>query len=174
LIQVSSGGEAHKHDLCSYPDPTYLGKRQTIRIAAKMFRALLMILVLFVSMVPGKADPPDPKRIWAQSVRQHLTKFTRFPPGARKRGETGTVRIRFVLDPSGKLVENEIATSSGFADLDNEALAMVRRAAPFPPGPSGTIGAQKFSLPYTFFSKHPGALRNGEETQLHPPPSESP
>ena len=48
---------------------------------------------------------------------------------------TGDVRVSFTVTASGDLAGVRIASSSGSPDLDNAALAIVRRAAPFPPIP---------------------------------------
>ena len=49
----------------------------------------------------------------------------------------GTVGIRFSVDETGGLVEVAVARSSGSKSLDDEAMAVVRRAAPFPKPPAG-------------------------------------
>lgn len=53
------------------------------------------------------------------------------------RGETGQAIVSFSVDAKGRLVSLALAQSSGHADLDADALSMVRRVAPFPPPPSG-------------------------------------
>lgn len=50
-------------------------------------------------------------------------------------GATGTTGVRFEIAATGALAGVDIVTPSGDADLDKEALAIVRRAAPFPPPP---------------------------------------
>lgn len=59
-------------------------------------------------------------------------------------------RVAFAIGPSGALRYASISTSSGNAAFDNAVLAAVRRAAPFPPPPKGTMPAQlQFVLPFT-------------------------
>jgi TonB family protein len=57
-------------------------------------------------------------------------------PVAHARGESGQAVVSFTVDDKGQLASLALAQSSGHADLDAEALAMVRRVAPFPPPPA--------------------------------------
>lgn len=50
----------------------------------------------------------------------------RYPPSARRLGEEGTVMLRVELDEQGKVSMARVATSSGFARLDEAALAAVK------------------------------------------------
>lgn len=65
-------------------------------------------------------------------VMRRITRLRR--PSTRSRG---TATVAFTVAADGGLASARIARSSGAADLDNAALALVRRAAPFPPPPSG-------------------------------------
>jgi colicin import membrane protein len=70
-------------------------------------------------------------------VIAHLTRFKRYPRGAQLRGSQGTPTVAFAVDAVGRVSSASLARSSGDAELDVEALAMVRRAVPFPPPPPG-------------------------------------
>jgi TonB family protein len=70
-------------------------------------------------------------------VIAHLTRFKRYPESARSRGAEGTPTVGFSLDGAGEVTRAGLARSSGQSDIDAEALAMVRRAAPFPAPPAG-------------------------------------
>lgn len=72
----------------------------------------------------------------------------RYPAGARARGETGRPAVAFSLSPSGSLAGVSLARSSGHGELDAEAVAMVRRAAPFPRPPAGA--PRSFSIAVGF------------------------
>ena len=66
------------------------------------------------------------------------------PKGAKSRGERGIVHVRFRIDDAGNVLSVALARSSGFPELDNEVLSLVRRASPVPappPGASKTITA---------------------------------
>ena len=67
----------------------------------------------------------------------HLERRKRYPPGAQARGERGTVYVRFTIDASGNVQSVSLSRSSGHAELDQEVLAMVRRASPVPAPPPG-------------------------------------
>jgi colicin import membrane protein len=70
-------------------------------------------------------------------VIAHLTRFKRYPRGAQLQGSQGTPTVAFAVDAAGRVSSAALARSSGDAELDGEALAMVRRAVPFPPPPPG-------------------------------------
>ena len=55
----------------------------------------------------------------------------------RQLGIPGSAGIAFTLDEHGALLSVRLAVSSGIAKLDEEALAIVRKAAPFPAPPEG-------------------------------------
>jgi protein TonB len=71
----------------------------------------------------------------------HLDKYKRYPAGAHAVGKT---TLRFTLDRDGKVVDVKIEKSSGSAVLDQEAIAIVHRADPFPKFPAAKPEAQDF------------------------------
>ncbi len=85
---------------------------------------------------PSATDAPA----WARRLSEILEKNKRYPKGAQVRREQGVVQIAFMLDRSGALVAARIARSSGSAELDQEALELLARAAPFPPPPAEIPG----------------------------------
>lgn len=96
---------------------------------------------LFSSMSPAR---------WQSRLMAHLERRKKYPSGARARREQGTVHVRFSIDPGGNVGSVTLVRSSGFKELDNEVLALIRRASPVPappPGVSRNISAPvKFSL----------------------------
>ena len=70
-------------------------------------------------------------------VLAHLQRFRAYPPEARSRGITGVAAVRFALGRDGRVLSVLLARGSGASVLDEAALAMVRRASPFPPFPAG-------------------------------------
>lgn len=74
---------------------------------------------------------------WQARLMAHLERRKKYPPGARSRREAGTVLVRFSIDDAGNVLDAQLARSSGFAELDREVLALVRRASPVPAPPAG-------------------------------------
>jgi protein TonB len=61
----------------------------------------------------------------------------RYPKSAAARHASGTVMVSFIIDAEGGLVYQTVSHSSGESDLDAEAIAAVKSAAPYPPPPPG-------------------------------------
>jgi periplasmic protein TonB len=72
---------------------------------------------------------------WERRLVAQLERHKRYPPQAH--GKTGEARLEFSMDRAGKVLASRIVRSSGNEALDQEALALVMRAAPFPPPPAG-------------------------------------
>ena len=97
------------------------------------------------SPAPGHVSRPSPAAIvsWQRSLVAQLERNKRYPPGAG--GDQGTARLAFRLDRRGRVLTSRIAQSSGSAALDQETLALVRRAQPFPPPPAD-LGEDQLSF----------------------------
>jgi len=81
-------------------------------------------------------------QIFAAIARQKRTDVVRT--------EQGKPIVAFVIDRHGHLLSSSLSTSSGAATLDQEALAMVRRAQ-FPPAPAEIVGTNfNFAVPIYF------------------------
>lgn len=68
-------------------------------------------------------------------LRAWLEKHKEYPRAARIRGQEGAAVLWFAIDPEGRILEYSIRRSSGYASLDREVIAMIKRAAPLPPMP---------------------------------------
>jgi len=67
---------------------------------------------------------------------------------------TGTVMLRFTLDPQGEIVSRTIQQSSGSKVLDDAAVAALERAAPFPPLPNTVAsGPLEMQVPFRFLTR---------------------
>ena len=88
---------------------------------------------------------------YAGQVAAHLRRHKRYPPEAERSGTRGTVKVAFSVGGKGEVLDAKIVASSGSKALDGEALAMVSRAAPFPPVPV-KLGrkAMSFTVPVRF------------------------
>lgn len=83
-------------------------------------------------------------------VIAHLRRFQSYPEAARAAGVRGASTVNFRLARNGAVVAVSLARSSGNAILDQAAVAMVRRASPFPPIPAGYDGDGSFTAPVQF------------------------
>jgi periplasmic protein TonB len=88
---------------------------------------------------------------WEKQIFDRLAGQRRFPPQAR--GQSGIARVAFTIDRSGNLISEKLVQSTGSPLLDTEAIAMVKRAQPFPPPPP-EAGEDRpmFELPIVFDS----------------------
>jgi protein TonB len=82
-------------------------------------------------------------------VAGHLERFKRYPKAAR--GAGGTVLVRFALNRAGEVIRSEVMKSSGHDALDEEVLAILNRASPFPAFPFEKPGdAETYTVPINF------------------------
>jgi periplasmic protein TonB len=72
---------------------------------------------------------------WQRLLVAQLERHKRYPPQAR--GKVGEAKLAFSIDRTGRVLASRIVRSSGSEALDQEALALLRRAAPLPPPPAG-------------------------------------
>ena len=94
---------------------------------------------------PPKAErigqfSPASASAYVSLVYGHLQRFKRYPSAAGN--ASGRVDVHFVLNRAGDIVASSIVKSSGNSVLDQEALAILRRASPFPAFPGDKPGAQ--------------------------------
>jgi protein TonB len=79
----------------------------------------------------GSNASRDVLKRWNHLVSARLQQNKRYPAAAAH-GEQGTVAFSFVVDAQGKILSQRIVRSSGHPALDEEALAMLKRAQPLP------------------------------------------
>lgn len=63
----------------------------------------------------------------AQDLKTSRRVEPTYPPTSRRLGEEGTVKLRILVDASGRSKQVEVATSSGFPRLDQAAVEAVKR-----------------------------------------------
>jgi protein TonB len=81
-------------------------------------------------------------------VAAHLARYKQYPADARSGGKGGTAAVTFTIGGSGAVASVGLARSSGVPSIDQEVVAMVRRASPFPAPPGGR--PQSFTVPVNF------------------------
>lgn len=84
-------------------------------------------------------------------IREKIEVAKKYPKLAREREFEGTSEIEFVILSGGKVQEIRLVNSSDYQILDNEALATIGRASPFPPIPEEFGESQiKITIPLVF------------------------
>lgn len=83
----------------------------------------------------GNPAPSQAKASWQSRLLAHLNRYKRYPEDARRRGQQGVVKLRFVVDARGQVQSFELAERSGNPSLDRATLQMIRRAQPLPAPP---------------------------------------
>ncbi|NOJ43386.1 energy transducer TonB [Bradyrhizobium australiense] len=93
-----------------------------------------------VAVAPTQGVPNDKNSqavvTWRTQVLALVEKNKRYPEPARSRREQGTAQVSFTLDRKGMVVSARVTQSSGSGALDEEALALLKRAQPFPAPPA--------------------------------------
>jgi periplasmic protein TonB len=110
-----------------------------------------------VPPAPATTAPPRTQassaeiKAWYGGIVKQLERNKSYPRAAELRGEKGVVQLAFSIDRQGHVVSSEILRSSGYPALDQETIATIRRAEPFPPPPPELDGAKfDFTLPVKF------------------------
>jgi len=94
------------------------------------------------------------KSNWLGEVVQHIAKFKR-SPRSRLRAPLRTV-LSFAIDRDGKLLSQHVLQGSGRDEIDDEALAWIKRADPLPKPPaeiSDSDLAHGFTIPVDFMPR---------------------
>lgn len=86
---------------------------------------------------PAPPAPPPPKNIPASEVQYLVRPAPEYPRLSVRQGESGQVMLRVFIDEAGLPRDVRIEQSSGFARLDDAALAAVRQARFKPPTLNG-------------------------------------
>jgi periplasmic protein TonB len=110
-----------------------------------------------VADVPAapRAGAPNPfdseaARKWTSQIHAAILRNKRYPMSARANGQQGLIRVSFAIDRYGRVIESHIAHSSGVTALDEEALAVLRRAQPFAVPPLELGDRVKIDVPINF------------------------
>jgi protein TonB len=90
---------------------------------------------------------------YAAEVMSRISAAKRYPTSSRARREEGTARVSFALHRDGSVQGETLVTSSGHDALDEEALATVRRAAPYPPVPDDVAAPLELQVDVAFTLK---------------------
>ncbi len=98
-----------------------------------------------LAMATHAAPPVKADYGWlAESLRQRLAAFNRYPSAARLNGWEGKVVLRAVIRADGHLSEVRVHRSSGHEVLDNAAMEAIRLACPL--HMTNTMGAAEVAV----------------------------
>lgn len=98
--------------------------------------------------------PSNAEQSWEARVLAALERRKRYPSAAQSAGQEDVVYVRITLDRNGRVLGAQIRKSRGFAMLDGEVNALVRRASPLPKPPQEVTGDQiSLLVPVEFFIK---------------------
>jgi protein TonB len=80
------------------------------------------------------------------AIRNAIIKKLSYPPIARRKGWTGTVKVSFVVSEDGCVDNIRVVATSGFEVLDRNAVETIRRCSPYPRPPC----AAEMVMPITY------------------------
>jgi protein TonB len=103
---------------------------------------------------PGSTTSRAAIATWRELLMARLQQTKRYPSSAEARREQGIVTLSFTVDRAGRVLARRISKSSGVAALDDEVLAMVKRAEPLPAFPAAmTQQSVNLTVPIRFSLK---------------------
>jgi protein TonB len=90
----------------------------------------------------GRLTPTPSNAVptWKTHILALLERNKRYPAAAAARHQQGVAQVFFSIDRQGRVINSRLVRSSGASALDDEALALLRRAEPFPPPPAELPG----------------------------------
>jgi periplasmic protein TonB len=88
-----------------------------------------------MASIPAAPAAPTISPDYRTLLSGWLEAHKRYPEDARQRGEEGRAVLRFRVDRYGRVLDYQVVSSSGYADLDQAIDSMMRGATmpPFPP-----------------------------------------
>lgn len=109
-----------------------------------------------VSNTPAPSAPPAPPAPKAEPVRTAAVvnsvncEKPEYPSASRRLEEEGTVHLRFLVGPDGKVIQSEVEKSSGYKRLDEAARAGLSRCQFKPATVDGKPEQGWASMKYTW------------------------
>ena len=134
-------------------------EREQPKTVAEMAREAISIPSVESAAPDSASDRKNilAERQWEGSVLARLETNKQFPKAASRIGVEGSALLRIIISRQGRLIKAEIIESAGNELLDREAVALARRAEPYPKPPSTVSGERiRLTVPVEFL------LRNAE------------
>ncbi len=112
------------------------------------------------SVAPTVRIDPNPAIVAFQmDMLRKVNRNLRYPQSSRVNLEEGVVLVRFTMDRKGNVSNVAVEKSSEFPLLNDEAVAVLLRAQPFPPPPPELAGDKiDMVLPVKFSLRGPGGF----------------
>jgi TonB family protein len=98
----------------------------------------------------GRGDVPPEFGPYLAGFRQRIQESLVYPLAARRRGLAGRVEIEVVLEPSGRIRDVAVVSSSSHALLDEAAVEAVKSLQPLPLPEQAKRQALRVRLPVVF------------------------
>jgi len=100
---------------------------------------------------PSQADINSAKDAYGRLLGSAIAKHKSYPKIAQRRGWQGTALLDLKIDSDGNVISANVRESSGYEALDKRALAMVKKASPFPAPPKALQGRSfNITVPVSF------------------------
>ena len=100
---------------------------------------------------PSQADINSAKDAYGRLLGSAIAKHKSYPKIAQRRGWQGTALLDLKIDSDGNVISANVRESSGREALDKRALAMVKKASPFPAPPKALQGRSfNITVPVSF------------------------
>ena len=100
---------------------------------------------------PSQADINSAKDAYGRLLGSAIAKHKSYPKIAQRRGWQGTALLDLKIDRDGNVISANVRESSGYEALDKRALAMVKKASPFPAPPKALQGRSfNITVPVSF------------------------
>jgi protein TonB len=134
------------------PPPTPAVKEETDPKQKKTVAPVTPSAAASVTTAPTIASVRNASLVsWKSRLATHLQRYKRYPAAARARREQGAAQVRFTVDRAGRVLSAGLVRGSGSSSLDEEAMAMIRRAQPLPRPPADVVGSEfNFNVPVSF------------------------
>ncbi len=87
--------------------------------------------------VDAEVNVADSMKKWGKSVMHRVARKQAFPTHLLDMGIEGVTKIKLKIAANGSITSQEIVSSSGHAELDQETLDLVGRINPLPALPAG-------------------------------------
>jgi len=107
------------------PRPIARAQPQPMRAAPRTAEATLQPTP---TPAPMEAPPAPISTVWRQAIVAWLAAHKSYPEEARRRGEQGTIALRFTVERSGRVTNVAIVRGSGSSILDHAAESMLDSA----------------------------------------------